>query len=352
VAVRAAVGRGRRPGIDSRFRLAYALLVVVAGACLAGAALLVTSASGPRRVAGACDPAAARLRQAPAGGSTGGLYEVGASGGPARPIAVSSRLDHPVYSPDGRRIALLTDVNGVTGRIAICDLARGTTSRLSAGLAAGDLPLSWLPDGKSLVFLGGDLIGYGTSQHPTLVDVRTGRARPLAGEAPWYWDTAVASPDGKQLGLLLQLKYGDGEPERLDVFDARTQKLERIAGSTQFAEIDALSWSPDGRKIVFSAYKHNARGDLYVADVATKKVSLLLGQAAGQRDPAWSPDGKRIAFVRPARGGGTSIWSVDLAGGRVTRLTSGHVDVAPSWSRDGRTVVFVRRGGKPGPGRT
>jgi Tol biopolymer transport system component len=341
----------RRLPAHLRFRLAYAVLAAVAVGSVFALFLLLAQPS-QKRLAGGCDTASARWR---AGATdrpppTAGLLEVAATGGLVRPLAIeSSGLDHPVYSPDGRRIALITRSNGIQGEIAICNLARGETRRLTLGVAAGDFPLSWLPDGKSLVYLGGDVIGYGASQHPLLVDVQTRKVKTIAGEAPWYWDGAVLSPDGRKLGLLLQLKYGAGEPERLDVFDTRTQKLVRVAGSRQFDEIDALSWSPDGRFIAFSAYRGNERGNLYVVDVETRRASLLLGNRAGQRDPAWSPDGKRIAFVRPARGNArqTSIWTVDLESGRTTQLTSGHVDVSPSWSRDGTKVVFVRRGPSP-----
>ena len=58
----------------------------------------------------------------------------------------------------------------------------------------------------------------------------------------------------------------------------------------------------------------------------------------GPTDPAVSPDGSRVAFS--ARGW---IWSLEIATGRATRVTSGGaMDFRPAWSPDGERLAFVR----------
>jgi Tol biopolymer transport system component len=54
--------------------------------------------------------------------------------------------------------------------------------------------------------------------------------------------------------------------------------------------------------------------------------------------PAFSPDGKRIAFARL----GAGIFSMNLDGTGVRRLTGNGRDSFPAWSPDGKQIAFVR----------
>ena len=308
---------------------------------VAGVVALPAKASGCGGQAQAWAPATAASPEL-----RSGLLWLRVGDGRARALvtANAARLNHPAVSPDGRQIAFLSHSNGIVAELAVCDLGRHTTRTLSMSVPAGNFPLSWDWNGKTLVFLGGDALGWGADQRPFLVEPSGRRLRPLAGDSPWYYDGAVLSPDGSKLAMLLQRKDPNGrEPEELGVLDLRTRKLTRVAGSAQVAEIDAVSWSPDGTRLVLSAYRQNEHGGLYVVDVASKRLAPLLVHGAGARAPAWSPDGRVVAFVR---GGprSSSIWLLDLGTGATRRLTAGGVDVSPAWTPDGKALVFVRRG--------
>ena len=100
----------------------------------------------------------------------------------------------------------------------------------------------------------------------------------------------------------------------------------------------AFSWSPDGKKIVFDAYKENRPpSDLYIYNIADAKVDTLTHLAGPENHPSWSPDGSKIAFTR-----GGDIWTINTSGRGLTQMTTHPSDDwHPAWSPDGSQIVFT-----------
>jgi Tol biopolymer transport system component len=63
----------------------------------------------------------------------------------------------------------------------------------------------------------------------------------------------------------------------------------------------APSWSPDGKQFVFGAATtpmlRDNRRDVYLADVASKKVEKISTNWGNDGKPRWSQDGATIAWV-------------------------------------------------------
>jgi len=100
---------------------------------------------------------------------------------------------------------------------------------------------------------------------------------------------------------------------------------------------DSPAWSPDGKWIAYTHINPDP-GDtlyptgLYVVDTEGQNRRLLIDGAA--YSPDWSPDGKKIAF------NSGDIFSIDLRGDNIKRITNFGEAYFPSWSPDGKKIAF------------
>ncbi len=289
---------------------------------------------------------------------------------PARQVTLGAKHDtHPRWSPDGSRLAFLSDRSAVLRAGGGLDVAvapdapaDGATQVWVLPLAGGEahqltrLPhdvsdLDWSPDGTRLCVVS-------TSEQTAPAP----RHRREPGEPP---ESDYSFVDR------LQYQYnGKGFTHdrfaHLWLVDAETGEAGRLTGGA-FND-GAFEWSPDGRRIVFESRRHRDhdldwQADLFLVDVATRRIERLSG-GRGRREfsaPAWSPDGEWIAAIGhryegrgPARRDvwrfraspeqegedltgdsdlmvGASMGS-DLLGGGETRV---------HWSADGRWITFA-----------
>ncbi len=134
-----------------------------------------------------------------------------------------------------------------------------------------------------------------------------------------------------------------------DVMHCYNLKKDRLEKSLRFRDIVVLgspSWSPDGKRIAFSAVDNGGNSDLYIFDVTNQMLARLTNDIYEDRDPAWSPDGKCIVFCSDrdpyGREGYLNLFSYDLASAEIEYLTVGRANfTSPAWSPDGKLLTFT-----------
>jgi Tol biopolymer transport system component len=149
------------------------------------------------------------------------------------------------------------------------------------------------------------------------------------------------SPDGRWIAYTSRTLTRFGAIRLVRPDGSGDYRLTDRAGGT------GLAWTPDGRRLIYDepeAYRLFAvYSDLKAVDVASGRVRRL---SSGLRahDPDVSPDGKRLVFVRRVEDR-SEVWTLELEGGALHPLTEsgpGTQWSGPRFSPDGARVAAAR----------
>ena len=296
----------------------------------------------------------------------------------ATPASESS----PAWSPDGRSVAFVRNGNGVF-----------TISQLGGAerqVSASGTQVAWAGDAKSVLIRDRERDNAPFGIHQLFLDTLERRRLTQAPVGAGDYKFEV-SPDGSTLAFIRFEKSGISD---LYVVSMRGGEPRRL--SNWNAEINGLSWTPDGRDIVYSVNEptasrlwridaHSAtlgRGspladipaaamnpsisrsipgqparlafqtitrdvDLHLMDLDAALVNNTIqsqpfsNSTRVEGSARFSPDGRRIAFVS-LRSGAPDVWIAERDGSGLRQITAlGAAGVFISeWSPDGTRIAF------------
>src|SRR5688572_14042210 len=155
------------------------------------------------------------------------------------------------------------------------------------------------------------------------------------------------SPDGRRLVFLSERSLFSIDMYVADVATGRvTRKLVETAADPHFDSLQFLSsagdWAPDNRRFVFAGLR-KGQPVLAVVDVDTGRREREdefadLGEIF---NPAWSPNGRQIAFSA-SKGGVLDLYLFDLESRALRQLTNDpYADLDPEWYPDGQRLAWV-----------
>lgn len=243
---------------------------------------------------------------------------------------------NPEFSPDSRWIAVQSDFEGDENYdVYIVPSTGGTPKNLTNNPADEAFP-RWSPDGRKIAFISNrdrdrdnlfvmDVVGGETKKLTDVEDIVT--------ELAWR-------PDGRSIAFTVGI--GDQNWVGLADLERRVERLVAFPQSENELAGDfgrPEPWSPDGRELAFASNLHD-HVDIGVLDMETRGVRWLVENRWDKSTPLWSPDGKRIAFLEN-HDGNIQLKTITRSG-RGTHAVSPSVGVAtrPMWHPNNDALFY------------
>ena len=287
---------------------------------------------------------------------------------PAQVLLSQRTISDLRFSPDGQFVAfvLAEPVKGTTRsrHIWLLDVKTKEVRQFTNSSKNEDTP-RWSPDGKRLAFIS------------NRDDVRQIYAIPMnGGEAKRLLETKheIAnfswSPDGKQIAFFASEPKTPAEDQkekdkddarvvdrddhlpRLWLLDPEMAKIRQVTSGRW--RVNEAEWLPNGTAMIASATDHPESDQetdrIYSINLADGKLTEIAAPRGPFGRLRVSPDGKRVVFVAAPVDGPSphDLFLLTLADGKILNLTSSSLDrpvLSYSWLDSSNTVLVTLQNG-------
>ncbi|HET9863500.1 MAG TPA: S9 family peptidase [Steroidobacteraceae bacterium] len=266
------------------------------------------------------------------------LWIVDADGTNHRPVRSENRsFGTPRWSPDGTRLAYVSAAGG-SPQLYVRWMDSGQTALLT-NLTEPPGSIAWSPDGKSIAF---------TQFVP--VD-----KEPLA-QPPRKPEGASWAPPVKVIDTVTYRMDGAGYLEagfqHVFIVSAEGGTARQLTDGN-FNDDGPLSFTPDGRQILFSANRgadwelNPQNTEVFRVDVESLQLTQLTSRQGPDDSPVVSPDGRKVAYLGyDDRFQGyqvTHLYVAGLDGGEPHAVAADFDrDIEdPKWAADSRGLYFT-----------
>ena len=266
------------------------------------------------------------------------LWLVNADGTNNRPLRSEAKnFSSPRWSPDGTRLAYVSAAEG-SPQLYVRWMDSGQTALLT-NLVEAPGAIAWSPDGKSIAFT-------------QLVPVK----KPPLATPPEKPEGAQWAPPVKVIDSVVYRADGEGYLEAgfQHVFIVSSEGgTPRQLTDGEFNDAGPLSFTPDSRRVVFSAnrgedWERNPQdSNVFTVDIANLALVQLTTRYGQDNSPVVSPDGRKIAYLgfddRLQGYQVTHLYVMDVDG-KNSRVVTGSFDrdvENPRWAADSRGLYFA-----------
>jgi dipeptidyl aminopeptidase/acylaminoacyl peptidase len=266
------------------------------------------------------------------------LWIVDIDGSRVRELTSGARNDSsPVWSPDGKRIAFLSDRDG-TNQLHVMWLDTREIAQLTH-LEQAPSGVKWSPDGSRIAFTSfvrdnDPILSIKLPERPR--GAEWARPAVVVDRLSWASDGRGPVPKGHTHVFVIDATLG-GSPLQIT--------------SGKFSH-NGYDWSADGRTIYVSGirkpeaeYQRND-SEIYAVDMASLEVKALTDRKGPDGNPVVSPDGKYIAYTgyddRMYTNHVASLYIMDNSGAG-KRMLAGNLMSSPqgaAWAADSSGVYF------------